>query len=207
MKGTDKDKKLFGERLRKLRTEKGYKGQREFSQDLGVPLDTYKKWEQGTKFPKRENLQKIIDLTKCGPEYFSGETDQKNYDLQFICENTGLSGQAVENLQILLGCSPETLEVLNYILETQISMEEPEDNILYKIRECLQFETVFKDKSDDGYIMISGSNAPPVKISEYNKMYAQYHYEQITQDLASQRRKHLFYKWQNGIKEYKYRKK
>ena len=203
----DTGRELFGKRLSRLRMDKGYKTQGEFSEKLGVPLNTYKKWEQGAKLPSKTNMKKIIDLTGCDPEYFSGEIDQKNYDIQFICENTGLTGPAVEMLQNISRKSPETLEVLNYILETQISMEEPEDSILYKIRELLMYEAVFKDRDEKTPVYLLGMDSPPVTVGSFNKMYSQHYYNQVTQDLADQRRKHLFYKWQNGIKEYKYRNK
>ena len=117
----------FGERLSKLRRNNGFGTQAEFAEYLDVPLSTYKKWEQGTKMPNKEHMDNILRRTGCDPEYFNGEIEKKNYDLQFVCDYTGLSEKAAEVLRFLSDRAQtsheDILDILNYILETQFYME------------------------------------------------------------------------------------
>ena len=90
------ERRVFKEKLYELRKNEGYKTQEEFSKHLGISIDTYKKWEQGKKLPSKKNLKLITDKTGCDPEYFSGKIKEKNRDIQFICETTGLSEDSIQ---------------------------------------------------------------------------------------------------------------
>lgn len=241
------NKKIFAERLSYLRVSKGYKTQGEFAEALGIPYNSYRNWEQGLKIPRKGSLKRIIDFTGADPDYFFGDIDKKNHDLQYICDYTGLSEKAVEMLHFLSSGQMEThkenLEILNFILETQFKYYEPReltdqntideylpgeekvedsssderewiippmvsdntDNILYLIRDCLSFESVFKKNDENMYIEFPDMNTSHVKIKDLNKMYAQHYYSQLTQALAKLRKSKSFYKWKNGIKPYKER--
>lgn len=238
--------KFFAERLRKLRKNTGFKTQKAFAEALGVSFNSYMKWEQGRKLPRNEHLKRIIDFTGADLGYFYGDIDKKNYDLQFICDYTGLSEKAVEMLHFLASGQMEThkenIEILNFILETQFKYYEPReladqdaideylpgeeeiedsssderewiippmvsdntDNILYLIRDCLSFESVFKKNDEDMYIEFPDMNTSRVKIKDLNMMYAEHYYSQLKQALEKLREKKVFYKWKNGsIKPYK----
>lgn len=128
---TRENKENFRDRLLELRLNKGFDKQETFADFLGVKLNTYRKWEQGAKYPSDMNLKNILEKTGADLDYFSKEIKEKNRDLKFVCEYTGLSEKAVEVLHFLSEGSQishtNNLDILNYILEEQFHTKAPED--------------------------------------------------------------------------------
>lgn len=67
---------------------------------LGCSLQAINQYKQGTAYPKIENLIKIADFYHVSVDYLLGITDipSRDTDKQAVCEYTGLSDEAVENL-------------------------------------------------------------------------------------------------------------
>lgn len=67
---------------------------------LGCSLQAINQYKQGTAYPKIENLIKIADFYHVSVDYLLGVTDipSRDTDKQAVCEYTGLSVEAVENL-------------------------------------------------------------------------------------------------------------
>ena len=131
-KKTHTDREAFRERLIDLRLkDKEHDSQKKFADFLGVSKNTYCKWEQGVKYPSKKNLKNILEKTGADLDYFSKEIKEKNRDLKFICEYTGLSEKAVGVLHFLSEGSQishtNNLDILNYILEEQFNTEAPAD--------------------------------------------------------------------------------
>ena len=65
---------MFSERITRLRKEKGLR-QKDLANELGVSIDSVRRWEQGKRSPDVEilnNLARVLDTTV---SYISGETD------------------------------------------------------------------------------------------------------------------------------------
>ncbi len=66
----------FGNRLKKLRTEKGYT-QKEFAEKLGISPSAVGMYEQDRREPDNTVLAKICTLLDTTPDYLIGFTSQK----------------------------------------------------------------------------------------------------------------------------------
>ncbi|MCF8002536.1 MAG: helix-turn-helix domain-containing protein [Halanaerobiales bacterium] len=66
----------FKNRLKELRKETKLK-QSEVAEEMGLGRSTYANYEQGTRFPGKENLIAIADYFGVSIDYLLGETDIK----------------------------------------------------------------------------------------------------------------------------------
>lgn len=87
---------VFRSRIKELR---GNETQEQFAGSLGVSLDAVKNWEQGYAMPGIDTLFKLCDKYHCEIDYLLGRMEHKTHDLQYICDETGLSERAVEVLK------------------------------------------------------------------------------------------------------------
>lgn len=116
------DKELFSRRLEELRKAKGYSSQYKLAEAYELMFPTKRKVESdgntgyggilGTikhyenpnykeSSPTLEKVDNICTLLECDIDYLTGRIDYQSHDLQFICQYTGLSPQAVELLHYL----------------------------------------------------------------------------------------------------------
>ncbi len=88
-------------RLRKVRLENGYKSQQSFADALGVHLKTVQRWEsdRNPKLPDMDNLLEICRKYDCDLDYLIGRLSEPTHDIQFIHDQTGLTGEAIKRLQ------------------------------------------------------------------------------------------------------------
>ena len=129
--------KLFTQRMRRLRQEKGEKENRELTQvavskDLGIHVNTIRSYESSSldMMPKIERLKKIKNYYNVSYEYLLGETDVKsvNEDMMFIHNETGLSEKSIEYLKTL-DKDDRFLKVLNLLIEDMSKCDnKKEDN-------------------------------------------------------------------------------
>ena len=95
----------FGKTLKELRKKAGYKTQQDFadnfkfSKGTTVTLQSVQGWEQGRQLPTRERQMELADAFGVNLDYLFGTIEEKTHDLQFVCDYTGLSGEAIENLR------------------------------------------------------------------------------------------------------------
>jgi len=66
----------FETRLKSLRKEKNL-NQSEVAEELGIARTTYANYEQGKRFPGKENLIAIAEYFGVSIDYLLGETDEK----------------------------------------------------------------------------------------------------------------------------------
>lgn len=69
--------------------------QQSFAEYFGVSLDTVRNWEQGRKVPEIKTIERLCDEFGCEPDYLLGRMEHSTHDIQFICDQTGLSEYAV----------------------------------------------------------------------------------------------------------------
>lgn len=100
--------KTIGGKLKEKMIEKGF-SQNSLAEASGISRPTingmingcYAKNGTAEKVfhnPKPQTLLKLCDVLGCDMEYFTGEIEHSTHDLQFICEYTGLSEEAIEKL-------------------------------------------------------------------------------------------------------------
>lgn len=90
------------DRLRELREsivlEDGKKcSQKQFAEIIGVKQNNYNNWENGRE-PNLQTLIKIADYYGVTLDYLVGHSDYKQPELRGICEETGLSENAVKGI-------------------------------------------------------------------------------------------------------------
>ena len=75
----------FETRLKSLRKEKNL-NQSEVAEELGIARTTYANYEQGKRFPGKENLIAIAEYFGVSIDYLLGETDEKQSSDKVINE-------------------------------------------------------------------------------------------------------------------------
>ena len=93
----------FRERLKRLREKKGLT-QQEFADCLiikgsTVSIESIRNWEQGFNMPGIDALIAICRFFECDVDYILGNIDCKTHDMEWIKKETGLSEEAVRNIQ------------------------------------------------------------------------------------------------------------
>lgn len=66
----------FGERLKELRTERGW-NQLEIAEKLNVTPSTVSNWERGKKYPDINSISKLADLFDVSLDYLVGRSDRR----------------------------------------------------------------------------------------------------------------------------------
>lgn len=89
----------FAERLTQLREKAGKKRQ-EVADDLGISRASLEYYEKGKRKPDTDILFRIAKYFNASADYLIGLSDvpTADKDLKFVCEYTGLSEKAVEEL-------------------------------------------------------------------------------------------------------------
>ena len=103
-------RRTFGKRLKEIRVKRGYKRQQDFADAFKISLVTTKNWEQGRRTPELVDFTRLCDFLSCDLDYLFGRIDEVTHDLQFICDYTGLSSEAVEVLHLIAEQKKANLE-------------------------------------------------------------------------------------------------
>ncbi len=103
----------FLNRLAEEREKKGWR-QEELAWKLQARSQTISNWENGRATPSFETMMKLADLYGTDLDYLTGRLNEPTHDIHFICEQTGLSPEAVQKLMYLKGSVMD--EILSDIL-------------------------------------------------------------------------------------------
>ena len=68
---------MFSERIKKIRKDLSL-SQEEFSDKIGISIDTIQKWEKGTLTPRISVAEKIANILEISLGYLIGTTDSSN---------------------------------------------------------------------------------------------------------------------------------
>lgn len=111
----------FKEIFKRERKKAGY-SQKSFAEYFDVSLDTVKNWEQGRKVPEIKTIERLCAEFGCEPDYLLGRMESSTHDVQFVCDQTGLSEDAVLALNRLKE-DQAAIQVLDFLLTNQIVLE------------------------------------------------------------------------------------
>ena len=92
------DREKFSERLRSLRTEKGYTSQKDFASAAGVSSQSINFYEAGKRLPDAETLYHFSNILDCPVDYLIGRSDVKKSEHDDASKKYGLSEAALEYL-------------------------------------------------------------------------------------------------------------
>lgn len=111
----------FKEVFKRERERAGYT-QKSFAESFDVSLDTVRNWEQGRKVPEIKTIERLCNEFGCEPDYLLGRMENSTHDIQFICNQTGLSEDAVLALSRLKE-DRATIQVLDFLLTNRMILE------------------------------------------------------------------------------------
>lgn len=112
--------KIFGERLKKLRKEKGYDTQEIFANKINRSKETIRNWEQGRNIPEIKDLLELCEFLNCDMDYLLGRIECKTHNLTFIAKETGLTEDAIDLLRLynMFGKSSK-IDTISLIIESE----------------------------------------------------------------------------------------
>ena len=121
--------KIIGQRINTLLAIKNMK-QKELAKELGITDNTVSYFVNGSRVPNIQQIIKISQIFNVSTDYILGVTNamSTDADIKAICEYTGLSEKAIENIQSLKNF-PFT-EQYKHIDTTNLFFEYPEFSLL-----------------------------------------------------------------------------
>lgn len=163
-----KEKNPFNEIFRDL---VGSATQQEVADKIGVSRQNVGRWILGDTTPDINTLGRIADAYNVSTDYLLGRTPNKttNPELQAVCEYTGLSERAVNNLRKAQGkfdFLSDLFLTAEFILENLYDdkNETNEKSLLYKLSIYYRYKIFDFDKNDifqltpSGFATIGKSN-------------------------------------------------
>lgn len=91
---------VIGERIKKLREEKGFT-QKQFSEAVAINISTLASYERDTREPGIDLILKVANYFNVTTDYLTGASDYRNPSLQQIGEKTHLAEESIEILSSL----------------------------------------------------------------------------------------------------------
>lgn len=146
---SEEQKKKFGNRLRELRINAGYKSRSQFAEEIGYAQESIKKWETGNGFPPIDTLLLLCNVFSCELDYLLGNMDYRTHDEEFICEETGLSPKSVQCLREWRSCSFNRAYLFQYsqiindlILDHAMREGNENDTVLNRLMRFLRLTSI-----------------------------------------------------------------
>lgn len=106
-------KHKFADKLGTMLHDSGL-SQESFAEELEVSRDTLEKWLRKETLPRTEYIIWMCNHFSCDIEYLFGQIDKKTKEATVICEETGLSEEAVNILIELNKMEPEEYITRHY---------------------------------------------------------------------------------------------
>ncbi len=165
---------IQGARLRLLRKSHSLT-QKELADRIGCTEQTCRNWESGKNLPETDCLLLLSDLYGVSCDYLLCRIDEKNHDLHFIHDETGLSEAAITALQYANSASNKKTDTL---LDNLVTLQNK--RIIHLINIALDtdgkelekrkgdlhiFSNLFTRLYDYSYIDSAGANVSPETVS------------------------------------------
>lgn len=121
--------KSFAENLKEQRIERGFT-KKEFAEYMGIPFDTYKAYEQGSRTPKIEVILNFAKALNVSVDYLVGMDEEKNH----LSPNLMFNSDEEELIRKFRLVNPRLQRVVMEILDVAIDfLESDSDQEAYPI--------------------------------------------------------------------------
>lgn len=170
---------LFAERLTKLR-QKRQLTQQQLGDVLQIPRVSITRYETAERTPTVDHLVQFAQFFKVPTDYLLGLSSVESYDieLQAVCDYTGLSEEAVKELNMDLDPPFKTkvkyLTELHKILSWLINESYIHEIISYlvSIRDYSQEYLTFEEEiNNNGLYLTNDKKAEQTELNNINKLY------------------------------------
>lgn len=97
--------------IRNIRKEKGFRSAESFAEELDVSLKTVQGWENmdNGRWPDLAMMIHLCEKTGCDLDYLLDRIKEPTHGVKYICDQTGLSVEAVKKLTSLKGTGLDDL--------------------------------------------------------------------------------------------------
>lgn len=162
--------------------------------DANLMAQRLKQWEYGNNPVELEWIPAICDILKCDTGYLFGEYEALQHSIADVCQETGLSKEAVKRLQQLAkasngtrpgagtkGYTIEAIEILSHLIESALFFDMTNDIALYLIyggvlpsKAYLKTEKeLSKEEYERFYRWANGENLEIIARKDVKEMYLQ----------------------------------
>lgn len=115
----------FGEKLQKLRKEKGWT-QEELAGHIHISRQALSKWELGTAIPDTENVVQISKLFHVSTDYLLNDDYESDQDIPAVClSNQKLSDYYSGRIRMIIGACISGISLLSLLILGILSSVSP----------------------------------------------------------------------------------
>lgn len=140
------DKKIFIERLNRLIKEKKLNNIK-LAELIYKDSHTIARWRNGDSFPDFESLESLCKSLNCDLGYLIGDYDERNNDINFVCNYLKLSEKAINNIKDLkIYCEYGDYDFLNMILENPLFYKSVINDIVHSCSLASDFSEIENKK-------------------------------------------------------------
>ncbi|MFZ1782585.1 MAG: helix-turn-helix transcriptional regulator, partial [Lactococcus raffinolactis] len=125
----------ISDRIKSLRIEKG-NTQLEIAEKLGIIVESYRKYELGSRIPAKKSLEKLANVFDVSVSYLIGETNIKHIDK---------INQKIDSLS-----ENRQQKVFDYI-DKQYYEQEIESNVVHLRNDLIPYQVIFEQSLSAGY--------------------------------------------------------
>ncbi|MFZ2407899.1 MAG: helix-turn-helix transcriptional regulator, partial [Lactococcus raffinolactis] len=125
----------ISDRIKSLRIEKG-NTQLEIAEKLGIIVESYRKYELGSRIPAKKSLEKLANVFDVSVSYLIGETNIKHIDK---------INQKIDSLS-----ENRQQKVFDYI-DKQYYEQEIESNVVHLRNDLIPYQVISEQSLSAGY--------------------------------------------------------
>ena len=125
----------ISDRIKSLRIEKG-NTQLEIAEKLGIIVESYRKYELGSRVPAKKSLEKLANVFDVSVSYLIGETTIKHIDK---------INQKIDSLS-----ENRQKKVFDYI-DKQYDEQERESNVVHLRNDLIPYQVISEQSLSAGY--------------------------------------------------------
>lgn len=144
-----------------LREKYGYT-QEQVASTVGCTVKTYRAWEKGKTSPAVAELLKLSELyNNVSTDYLIGLIEEKNHDSKFVCEYTGLSEAAIDNIIKIKHSNSDGASIISDTISSK-KFSKLIDVLSFAIIEALDIDEFYEYGLSRLQEILSDSNEDPI---------------------------------------------